>query len=102
MQAEIERLTKETRELREAQELKAKVIRHDEPFITIEGHPDSEMYCATCYGKDKNLIQVRILSDGAFACPLCKTFGIYDHNLDRHSRKTNSDVDAAGFLNHGR
>ena len=75
MQSEIERLTKENRELREAQELKTKIIRHDEPFITLEGHPDSEMYCSTCYAKERVLIQVKRYQNGYFCCPNCKTSG---------------------------
>lgn len=81
MQAEIERLTKETKELQEAQEIKAKVIRHDEPFITLEGHPNNEMYCSTCFAKEKLLIQVRDLHNGYFTCPSCSTTGVCDSAL---------------------
>lgn len=62
MQAEIERLTKETRELRKAQELKAKVIRHDEPFITLEEHPATEMYCAPAMQKNEYLYRFKIFT----------------------------------------
>lgn len=81
LQANIERLTKENRELREAQELRSKVVRHDEPFITLEGHPDNEMYCATCLAKERALIQVRDLHNGYFCCPNCNTSGICDSDL---------------------
>lgn len=81
MQAEIERLTKETRELRDAQELKTKIIRHDEPFITLEGHPDNEMYCSTCYAKERLLIQVQDFHNGYFRCPNCNTNGVCDQSL---------------------
>ena len=64
MQAEIERLTKENRELRNSQELQAKITRHPEPFVTLEGHPDSEMYCSTCYAKERVLIQVQDFHNG--------------------------------------
>jgi len=92
MQAEIERLTKETRELREAQELKAKVIRHDEPFITLEGRPASEMYCATCYAKERTLIQVRDLHNGYFTCPSCNTTGVCDSTVANWVPETGSPL----------
>lgn len=87
MQAEIERLTKENRELREAQELKTKIIRHEEPFITLEGHSDNERYCATCYGREHVLIQVRDLHNGYFSCPGCQTGGIYDPAIVNKKRE---------------
>ena len=89
MQAEIERLTKEIKELREAQELKTKVIRHDEPFITLEGHPDKEMYCSTCYAKERVLIQVQDFHNGFFRCPNCKTTGVCDNALANRRNKSN-------------
>ncbi len=92
MQAEVERLTRENRELREAQELKTKIIRHDEPFITLEGHPDSERFCTTCYGREHVLIQVRDLHNGYFSCPSCQTGGIYDPVIVNKRREDSNSI----------
>ena len=87
MQAEIERLNAENRQLRNNLAVQVQIIRHDEPYLTLEGKPIEEMYCATCYGKDGKLIQVRKLYNGSFECPLCKTTGVYDHDQERRSKE---------------
>ena len=51
LQAEIARLTAENEELRKVKDIESRIIRHEQPFITLEGENENICYCATCWGK---------------------------------------------------
>lgn len=57
LQDENARLREELRELRKQKDVTDRIIRHKEPFITLLGEPDQK-YCAICWGKSKQLIQM--------------------------------------------
>lgn len=81
MQNEIAQLKMENMELKRKADISKEIIRHDDPFLTLRGRPITERYCATCWGKDEKLIQVRRMYNGSFMCPLCNTTGVYDEKL---------------------
>lgn len=75
MQAEITRLREENAELKKDRDLESKIERHDKPFVTISDDDKSIKYCATCWGKDKQLIQLqqRYYTGGdCLECNICK------------------------------
>ena len=99
MQAEIAQLKEENAELRKGQDLESRIVRHDQPFLTIEGEADSVRYCAVCWGKDKKLIQLRCQNhSGAFECSVCKTQGIFNEQIaEAHSQE---QLDAIRRMQH--
>ena len=58
MQAEITRLREENAELRKANDLESRIIRHDQPYITLSDDDKEIKYCASCWGNNKKLIQL--------------------------------------------
>ena len=69
------RLTQENEELKKANDLDNKIQRHQKPFVTISDDPKSIKYCATCWGKNKQLIQLHQMNyNGSqrLECNICK------------------------------
>ncbi len=69
------RLTQENEELKRANDLESKIERHDKPFVTISDDDKSIKYCATCWGKDKQLIQLHqryYNGTECLECNICK------------------------------
>ena len=60
LQDENARLQKENSELSEAQNIEDDIQRYDQPYFTLgrDGNHSKRYYCATCWGKDKKLIQM--------------------------------------------
>lgn len=52
------RLTQENDELKKANDLESKIIRHEQPFITIKDEATNVCYCAACWGNSKKLVQL--------------------------------------------
>ncbi len=79
LQAEVARLKEENEQLKKKQDISTKIIRHQEPVITIadEGKPQL-YYCAHCWDSEQLLIQVNCQSDWKFVCPHCRARGTYD------------------------
>lgn len=48
MQAEITRLREENAESRKANDLESRIIRHDQPYITLSDDDKEIKYCASC------------------------------------------------------
>jgi len=67
-QDEMSKLKEENQELRNKLKFRKKIIRHKEPVITIEG--EETIYCASCFGKDDKLIQMKLIDD-YYWCPVC-------------------------------
>jgi len=93
MQNEIAHLQAENQELKRKSDISDKIIRHKDPFLTLQGHPTTEMYCANCWGANEKLIQVQRLYHGSFSCPICGTHGVYDEAL---ANKTSIQADSSG------
>lgn len=59
--------------------LRARIIRHDQPFITLQGDEEHMLYCAHCWDSKEKLIQLNTEPSSAeFICPSCKNTGVYD------------------------
>ena len=85
LQAEIARLTAENEQLKKNADIESKIIRYEQPYITLEGEPKNILYCSTCWAKNKVLIQVCCNDNGHFRCPECQTSGIYDRTKQYQS-----------------
>ncbi len=75
MQAEISKLREENAELKKDRDLESKIQRYNKPFVTISDDSESVKYCATCWGKEKHLIQLqqRYYTGGdCLECNICK------------------------------
>lgn len=68
MQEEIAKLRTENEELRKGQDLESRIIRHEEPYITLRDESPEIRYCAVCWGNEKKLIQ-----RSARGCAICET-----------------------------
>jgi len=68
------KLIAENKELKAQLQRKGRVIRHKQPVITLEG--EDTVYCASCYGKDDKLIQMKLV-DGYYWCPVCHVTHIH-------------------------
>lgn len=58
MQDEIRKLKEENEELKKANDLESRIIRHKDFYITLRDDEQEIHYCPTCWGKDHNLIQL--------------------------------------------
>lgn len=70
MQAEIATLREENASLKNTLREKKNIVRHPIPIITLADDDVNAVYCAVCYGKDGNLIQMRDTGDYYF-CRAC-------------------------------
>lgn len=78
-------LQNENKSLKENAGIVDKIIRHDQPFPTIQNDSTGVLYCAHCWDADRKLIQVGCKNNGKFICPHCKSDGIYDEEMHRNS-----------------
>lgn len=78
-------LQNENKSLKENAGIVDKIIRHDQPFLTIQNDSTGVLYCAHCWDADRKLIQVGHKNNGKFICPHCKSDGIYDKEMHRNS-----------------
>ena len=79
MQAEIETLKKENCELKKAKNLSDRIIRHQDPVITLKDDADGLFYCGQCWDGDGKLVQLTVhKKDKAFYCQRCKMCGYFD------------------------
>ena len=67
-------LLMQIKKLQDRLEMKDRVLRHKEQYITLENDPQEIKYCSTCYGKDNTLIQLDDYSNdrGYVYCSNCK------------------------------
>lgn len=75
LQAEVARLREENADLKKNRELESKIIRHSNPYITLTGDEKELMYCATCWDKERKLIQMKeqkIYDSPQVVCNICK------------------------------
>lgn len=95
MQAEIERLKEENKELRKKNDISEQIIRHKESYITISGNNKDLYYCSHCWDSIEKLIQLNCNENGTFECPHCHMQGTYDLELRKTIAKTNAAAIAA-------
>ena len=81
MQAEIARLKTENEELKKKRDIDNRIIRNEQPFITLMDDNSNIRYCGTCWSMNDKLVQLLCYKSGKFKCPVCQTEGIYDENL---------------------
>ena len=58
MQTEIAKLREENSELQKSKQTEQKLVRHEQPYLTLEGDNPKVCYCAVCWGKDEKMIQM--------------------------------------------
>ena len=83
LQAEVARLREENKELKKRRDVASKVIRHEEPCITLEGDKTALYYCSHCWDSEQLLIQLNCHSNGTFECTHCGAKGNYDNEKKR-------------------
>lgn len=91
LQAEVTRLREENEELKKRHDISSRVIRHEEPFITLKDDATTLYYCSHCWDSEQLLIQLNCYGDGTFECPHCKTKGLYDRDKKRKTNETEKE-----------
>lgn len=90
LQEENAQLKQQLADRSRIESLRARITRHDQPFITIQDDNNHILYCAHCWDSKEKLIQVNTEPRKAtFMCPSCKNEGIYDQ--DAHNRYVNAN-----------
>lgn len=93
MQAEIAKLKEENAELKRRKDIANKIVRHNNPFITLNGDEQNLCYCSHCWDSQQLLIQLNCFENGTFECPHCKAKGVYDAQM-----KFQADAEMLGML----
>ncbi len=88
LQNENTKLHEENEELKKILDFKGKIVKHDEPYITIQGENEGIAYCANCWERNAKLIQINTVANGKFACPDCNTKGVIDREKYNRSKQT--------------
>ena len=78
LQDEVSRLREENAELKKRSNIANRIIRHEEPCITLKDDNVALYYCSHCWDSVQLLIQLNCHADGTFHCLHCKASGIYD------------------------
>lgn len=80
LQNQVKSLSDENKDLQEKLSIQAKIERHPEHYITLEG--DELLYCANCWDSERKLIQLVVhRENGTCYCSHCKENGVYDEGL---------------------
>lgn len=87
LQAEVARLKEENAELKRRRDIADRVIRHEEPCITLEGDTTELYYCSHCWDSERLLIQLSCHANGTFVCPHCQAKGNYSNEKKRQADK---------------
>lgn len=83
LQAEVTRLREENAELKKRRDVASRVVRHEEPCITLEGDTQDLYYCSHCWDSEQLLIQLSCHANGTFDCPHCQAKGNYSNEKKR-------------------
>ena len=78
MQNEILSLRKENDKLKEKQNIRSRIERHKDAYITLKDDEKKLIYCSNCYDTKQQLVQAQIDEDGHYVCPSCKYIGYYN------------------------
>jgi hypothetical protein len=84
-------LQDENRELKErlsdrsqVESIRSRIIRHEQPIVTLKDDNDSICYCAHCWDSQEKLIQInKDIRSGEATCPACKNTCIYDQQIHK-------------------
>jgi len=95
LQAEVARLREENVALRKLKDVSEKIIRHEEPVVTIDGDDKNLYYCSHCWDSQQLLIQINCHNDGTFNCPHCNSIGNYDNEKKKKSDLANLEAIAS-------
>ena len=95
LQAEVARLREENIALRKLKDISEKIIRHEEPVVTIDGDDKNLYYCSHCWDSQQLLIQINCHNDGTFNCPHCNSSGNYDNEKKKKSDLANLEAIAS-------
>ena len=85
MQAEIAKLKEENAELKKRKDIANEIVRHEHPFITLNGDEQTLCYCSHCWDSQQLLIQLNCHANGTFECPHCSAKGVYDDQMKSQS-----------------
>ena len=58
MQTEIVRLREENAELKKGTDIENSFIRHEQPYLTLDGENPNACYCAVCWGESRKMVQM--------------------------------------------
>lgn len=97
LQAQVNQLTNDNVELRQALNLKQGIIRHKKAYLTLPEDTIDIKYCSHCWDAEHKLIQVVCHEVGAFFCPHCKNKVIYDPEGYSNSRAKSIGVISRGL-----
>ena len=97
LQAEVARLKEENAELKKRREIADKVIRHEEPCITLEEDTAELYYCSHCWDSEQLLIQLICHANGTFDCPHCQAKGNYSNEKKRQADR--KQIEALANMN---
>ena len=79
LQTEVTRLKDENAALKRLRNLSERIIRHKEPYISLEGDTVGLRYCTHCWDTAEQLVQLQCNDFNAtFECPHCHMQGPYD------------------------
>lgn len=95
LQAEVARLKEENAELKRRRDIADRVIRHEEPCVTLEGDTTELYYCSHCWDSERLLIQLSCHSNGTFDCPHCQAKGNYSNERKRKADKAQLEAIAS-------
>lgn len=85
----------------ESSSVNDRIIRHQQPFITLKDDENEIIYCSRCWDVNHKLVQVRCNEYGWFNCVECENTGIFDQKkADAHEKKEADAMQA--FLNRPR
>ena len=85
LQEENRELRTKIADRRRVERIRGRIIRHDQPVITLKDDEMAIYYCAHCWDSQEKLIQVNTEPRPAeFTCPACKNTGVYDQ--EAHTR----------------
>lgn len=87
LQSEVARLRAENAELKRKREVSDKVIRHEEPCITLKDDEQVLYYCSHCWDSNQLLIQLNCHGNGTFDCPHCHAKGNYSNEKKQRADK---------------
>ena len=78
LQEENANLKSENDNLKQVKDIESKVVRHEEPYITLIDDENEIMYCSRCWDVDRILVQERSMDNGKCRCPNCENVGVYE------------------------
>lgn len=58
LQVENARLKRENEDLKKQKDIEAHIVRHSQPFLTLDDDEQHLPYCAVCWAKEKKLYQM--------------------------------------------